>query len=254
MSARKNKWEGVAIALGVDGEGVSPKSFDVASTLRFITAFVGLMEGIAKAEDSKIHLDGLEIRKGSMAAALRSASTGHDIGIATKARLSVVGDTDAPRGLQGKVDAVRESLQLLPPAYTPFIETQSDGRVDLPTSFPEPAGYVEVTTVYGVVSGVGGKHPTVRIATEDDGVYVVRTTRALAKHAGSHLYEPIEATVIVHRVGEKRIDVRLEDFVVLQEMSPEEESAVWREWFARSAPEWDDVDDVEYELRKEDVE
>ncbi len=67
-----------------------------------------------------------------------------------------------------------------------------------------------------------------------------------AKRLGAHLYEAIDIVAKVRRNPEDKIVGGL-----LTEWEPLEEGSgveAWRDWFVRSCPEWEDVDDVEREL------
>ncbi len=240
------------IRLGVDGEGVTPESFDVVATLAFISAFVETMRAAAATEKMEFGLHSLAILPGSAAFAMHAENQPLAEAMLSRTRLYIVGDAEPPHGAKGALTALRKTLETLPAGYEPYVEVRRK-REALPTAFG-PAGLrVEVTNVRGIVVNAGGLNPPrIRLAVDGEGVITPRTSQELATRAGKHLYRPVDAVVTLERDGVKVLETSwVHDFDVVEDMAPADEIKRWKDWFARVGGDWEDIDDIEQELERE---
>jgi len=234
--------------VGVEGEEVTPESFDVLVSLSFLHAFVQLMQSVAKAENRTLDFTGLRVQRGSVAFALQTDTLAVAEDVAEKAQLYVVGAVPTPRGLQTQVGEVRESLEHLP-NVTPFYETR-EGRQSLPTAFPPGPTCVETTEFRAVVHRVGGVKPrVVLVVTGAEMELNLRAEQSIAQRAAKHLYGVVDAVVTLIWEGEKVVECELHDFTPVEDPTAEDEIVQWRRWFAEVGSKWDDVDDLSAELR-----
>lgn len=238
-----------AVVLGVDGEGVSPGSFEVLPTLMFVQTWMSLAEAIAASDGKPLSFTGLTIREGSVAWVLTSLDPELSQSSFEKAHIYVVGDAEVPRGLRTKVVESRKSLGQLPRGYAPFIEIDAK-RNDLPREFPSTNLYREVTTLRGEVVDAGGVRPHVRLASPSR-MFFLSTSRENAKRAGQALYREIEANVALVWDGDQFVEGTLLDFEEIEMLSSDDEIARWRTWFSEAGQDWETVDDIELELGRE---
>lgn len=168
-------------------------------------------------------------------------------------------DSEADRAYRGEgspvLAASRTKAQA--PSFRGIERTFARWRRRRPRRRPRSArvagGGIEVTTLFGYILGVEGLPPTVLILSDFDGVlHVARTSRSLARRAATQLYQPVEATVAILHGERRHLRLRLEEFHVTEALSPEQEIARWRQWFADAKLGWDDVDDIEAELGRKD--
>ena len=237
--------------IGVEGDDVAPEHFDVMPSLRFFVAYVQLMQTLAKAEQRVLDFTGLRVLRGSAAFAYRTDDIRVAEQTAERAQLYLVGGSKIPRGLQTQVSAVQDALQQLPEHVTPFYEAH-ERRHPLPKLFAAESTLVEYTDYRGVVRLVGGIEPRVVLAIHDGDLthLSLHASEALVQRAAKHLYKAIDATVRITWRGERVESAGLEDFTPVEEgLSPAEEAARWREWFAVAGSSWNDVEDIEAELR-----
>lgn len=236
-----------ALKLGVEGDGVSPSSFDVVRTLTFVHAFVSVIDALADGEP--LGLTGLGIAPGSTAFCFDApeADRARVRSMATETQRFVRYEHEAPRGVRSKLADLKAALSHLPPSYRPFVETQGP-RSFIPRVFEKPPVYRETTTMRMTVLSAGGKAPRVRVSTNSISLLSLQTTRSLAKRAGAALYKDIEAVVTLFSEGDTIVDGELHDFEIVDDIDPKEEIRRWSEWLAEAGKEWEDVDDVDREL------
>jgi hypothetical protein len=250
--APKAKPKGNGIRMGVEGEGVSPDSFDVVATLAFVSAFVAAMKATANVDKQEFGLHSLAVIPGSTAFAMEAENEALAQAMLGRTRLYIVGEADPPHGVRGAVTELRKTLEALPTTHRPFVEVKRK-REPLPTSFGAAGLRVEVTNVRGVVVSAGGmRFPRIHLAVEGEGVINPRTSRELAERAGKHLYQHVDAVVTLERDGDKVLESSsVLDFDVIQEMSADDEIKRWKDWFARVGGDWEEIDDIERELGRE---
>lgn len=237
-----------ALRLGVEGDGVSPRSFEVLPTLAFVHAFVSVLEALA--EGRPLHLTGLRIAKGSTAFCFDAPEANHAWlrSMASDTRRFMRYEHEAPRGARSRLADLKTALGHLPPSYRPFFQAHGQERNFLPREFEKPDAYRETTTMRMTVLGAGGKTPRVRVSTDSLPLLPLRANRELTQRAGAALYKNIEAVVTLAWEGDAIIDAELHDFDVIDDMDPQEEIRRWNAWLADVGREWEDVDDIDREL------
>lgn len=238
-----------AITLGVEGDGISPRSFDVLPTLAFVHAFVAVLDAlVGRGQDEQsLRLTGLTIGEGSVAFELRSPEPERIARLANDAQHYLLHEEKAPRGARGKIVELRAALGRMPTSHRPYLEARSK-RIVLPTAFDKPGPYREVTTMRFTVLSAGGRRPRVRVSSDTLPLLSLRANRHLAERAGSALYRQIEAVVTVVSEGSNIVDAELHDFDLVEEVDAQAEITRWKTWFADVGREWEDVDDIEREL------
>jgi hypothetical protein len=110
----------------------------------------------------------------------------------------------------------------------------------------------EYTSMRVTVVQIGGHPPTVTVLNDTDGQFTLRiATEEQAKQLTSCLYKDLDVSAKVFRDANRTItDGKILEFFIVEELSPERELEVWREWFAEAGAGWNDVDDIEEELRR----
>lgn len=254
------------LQLGVEGDGVTPESFDVVATLEFVSAFVAAMRAVADAAELELELHSLQIVPGSAVFAMESANRAVAEEMMSRTRLYIISDAEPPHAAKGPVTELCKALERLPSSHRPFLEVNRS-REGLPTKFESarlytegrPAKlenaelYVEVTNVRGLVIDVGGmKTPRIRLTLEDGRTIAPRASRDLAAKAGMHLYRTVDAVVTLEREGTKVLGTsEIHDFELVEDMAPADEVKRWKRWFADVGGEWEDIEDIEQELGRE---
>lgn len=241
-----------AIRIGVEGENISPKSFDVVATLAFVNAFVATMRAAAEVENHELGLHSLVVRKGSAAFEMQAQNQPLADALLARTHCYLVGKSEPPRGTRGKVVELRQALEGLPSGHQPFVEAKKKRNV-LPTSFADDEIHVEITTVRGIVVRAGGFNPArIHIRMDDDTTINPRAPRNLVEKAGKNLYSWVDAVLTLERRGDKVLESSaVHDFDVIQEMSADDEIRRWKDWFSKVGGDWDDVEDIELELERE---
>lgn len=92
-----------ALKLGVEGDGVSPSSFDVLRTLTFVHAFVSVSDALA--DGKPLGLTGLGIAPGSTAFCFDApeADRARVRSMATETQRFIRHEHDAPKGVRSKL-------------------------------------------------------------------------------------------------------------------------------------------------------
>lgn len=236
------------LIIGVDGDGVTPEHLDVLPSLAFFHAFVRLLQALAKAQDSVLVFTGMRVHRGSAGLALSTESIHLAEATAHRANLYLAGVETPPRGLQTQVAEVRESLMQLR-GVAPFFQA-GKRREQLPTTFEVERTLVEFTEYRGIVHRVGGSTPRVVLVVIDNGLELnLRTSQAIAQDAAQSLYRVIDAAVSITWHGDKVVDSELQGFTPVDDLTAEVEIERWRRWFAVGGSAWDDVEDIERNVR-----
>jgi hypothetical protein len=237
-----------ALRLGVEGDGVSPESFEVLPTIAFVHAFVLVLEALA--EGRRLQLTGLRVVPGSTAFCFEAPEPDHAWirSMTSDTQRFMHHEHEAPRGARSRLADLKAAVGHLPPSYRPFFQAQGQDRTFIPREFEKPAAYRETTTMRMTVLGAGGKTPRVRVSTDSLPLLPLRANRTLTQRAGAALYKDIEAVVTLVWEGDAVIDAELHDFDVIEDMDPQEEIRRWNAWLADVGREWEDVDDIDREL------
>jgi hypothetical protein len=110
----------------------------------------------------------------------------------------------------------------------------------------------EYTSMRVAVVQIEDHPPMVTVLSDTDGQFTLRIAgEEQAKQLASCLYKDLDVSVEIFRDANRTITGgQLLEFFIVEELSPERQLEVWREWFAEADAGWNDVDDIEEELRR----
>jgi hypothetical protein len=229
----------------------TPETVDSAFLCRYAGALLKLLARVAKEDGSELTFTGLRLEEGCVRALVLPNDPDVAKAAADEAAPYVSGDAEPPPGIEADARAVSDILR----------EKLSPGEISniivgpWKTDFkPRPqtarALISELISIRAGVIRVGGVKPAVRFEapSEESAFTLLLSNPDDAPALGALLYQPIDIVATVRRNEEDRVvGGTLDEWEALEPGSGVE---AWREWFRRSAPEWEDVEDVNRELNR----
>jgi hypothetical protein len=232
----------------------SPETIDSAFIFRLGAAYLELIAHVAREQGRELAFRGLRLGDGSTRAYVTPDDPRTAQEAAEEAAPYVSGETEAPPSIEPYARRVSCILQDgLPPAVMADVIIGPWSR-PLATRPPEDRSLsTDTLSVRAKVLRVGGIRPAVRVeTTSEDGAFTLQITPPDAPKLGARLYQDIDLVATVRRDPEwKIVGGTLDSWEPLEEGSGVE---AWREWFRRSCPEWEDVEDVNRALGRTDDE
>ncbi len=233
----------------------SPETIDSAFLCRLGGAYLHLLTRIAREQGRDLTFRGLRLGPGSTCAYVLPNDPKVAEEAADEAAPYVSGEVEPPPGLEAEARAVSGILRDgLPPALVADIIIGPWRRPLAPRPQEDRSLATEVVSLRAKILRVGGIRPAVRVetASEETAFTLLVTHPEDARRLGARLYEEIDLVATVRRDTEwKIVGGTLDSWEPLEEGSGVE---AWREWFRRSCPEWEEIEDVNRALGRSDDE
>lgn len=239
--------------LEIDGPGVTPATIETVSALELVGAYIHLLRRVGQEQGTEIHFTGLEIKDKCAALAMSV-----DVPL-TYVRRAVIDANEyiedreslAPQGVDTLTNRVRHSLRNLPENQRAKIIVGKWKRVirENPDAPVEPSAE-ETTSLRGRILRVGGLRPVVRLRSPSETADFSLRLRSeeVARRLAQYLYTEIDFVARIYRDEEGAIESgELEEFWPIDAGDPVDE---WRAWFSQNAKPWNDVSDIEEEIRR----
>jgi hypothetical protein len=236
----------------IDGPGVSPATLDSVQALELVGAYLHLLRSVAREHGTELEFRGVKIVDKCAAVAVQV-----DVPL-TLVRRAVVDanhyivDHDSTnRSVDTLTQRVRQSLRRLPETQCAKVIVGKWRRLlRESTDIAQNPSAEEVTSLRGRILRVGGLKPTVRIHSQSEvSDFSLRLMdEDVARSLARYLYAEIDFTARVYRDDDGAIESgELEEFWPLTDDDP---VGAWRRWFSENAKPWNDVIDVEAEIRR----
>jgi hypothetical protein len=244
------------LILEVSGPEVRSLTVDAAKMLEFGSAFLSLIQKMAKEDGTTVPLRGLSVLDKCVALAipLQAEHATYVRQISDISGSYVLGG-NVPRGLRGPVNRLKDALRGFPIGYKQKIiigSWERDISVTSLDSNTNPPYAIE--SVRAMVLKVGGKYPTVRLQSlHDESAFTVDVDRELAKKFAEHLYDSADLTLKILRTSEGKIviaELARDGEVIF--VSKDDPTEAWKRWFQPHADHWNGIVDIEGELRNRD--
>lgn len=238
------------IALEIDGAGVSPETVDVPTFLEAAAAFFSLVQGNAREERSDLSLVGLQIV--DKCVALVSGSDRPELSkfYSEKAYLQIEGKLPTPRGLTSTRDRARTAIRKLPGGMAMKLivdDWTAPLILDPPKVVPLDA-LISLRVTITRVTGEPSAKTRLKSKLEKQ-PFSLSISKAQAQQLGPYILREIDVDARIRRDSDGHIvDGKLLDFKPVDYEG--DATTVWRAWYRDNAAEWDQVDDIESELRR----
>lgn len=236
----------------VDGANVDPGNVDSIRLLALASSYLQLVVRLGAEEGVPVSFKGLRVIDKCVAIKVEPNDpvNAQDMAEATGSLLAE--SAEPPKGLAMLVQQVQQSVRQLPKGQVAkVIMGPWQQRLQVPLHLPTPPDSRSIEVIRARVMRTGGKTPTVRIQGVLSGEWLtLEVTSEQAQALGRHLYGEAEFDVVVWRSHEGRATkAKLMDFEIVDaSVDPTE---AWRKWFAPHAVYWDQVEDIEEELRRD---
>lgn len=243
------------IAFELDAPGVHPESAPTVQVLRAAAAYFALLDRDAALAEHPLDLRGLQVRDKCVMFTGRVASPEAARAAIERTNHYLTLETTPPPGLKQLRDRAREAIDAM------GAEFRFKSHVGKGWSLP-----VKVTAegtsrpLDGTISlrarllRVGGRKPVARFESdaEPGRPFSLRTDPNTARELGKHLYREVDVVARVQRstIGEIVDGDLLEHEIVDEDSQGEAGFEAWRTWFREHASAWNEVEDVEGELRR----
>jgi hypothetical protein len=231
----------------------TPTTVDSSFLCRYAGTFLRLLSRVAAEDGRELSFSGLRLEEGSVRAFVLPNDPEVAKDAADEAAPYVSGDAEAPPGLEGDARAVSEILREKLGSGQCSNIIIGPWRTDVA---PRPQVVrslaTELISVRAKILRVGGVRPAVRVETaaEESAFTLILGNPDDAPKLGALLYQPVEIVATVRRDDVDRIvGGTLDEWEALE---PGSGVTAWRDWFRRSAPEWEDVENVERELGRDE--
>jgi hypothetical protein len=247
MKKSRNQEPKIAFEL----HGVTPETVNTIALLRLASSYFEHLRRIGSSKDLELNFEGLTVKnKCVQIAAKASHITAAKKAVEKQARILRLVEP-APPGTEGATESLRDQLRALQPGmHAKVVCGKWSRRLD-----PKSAEHVpwprETTALRVVIVRVGGNQPSAAfLSPSERNQFVLPVTQVQARQLGGRLYSEVDIEAEIERDSEGRISGgKLIDFAIIGDGDPAEE---WRAWFAAAASGWDNVDDIEAELGRND--
>jgi hypothetical protein len=235
----------------IDGGNVAPDNVDAPKMLSMAAAYLTLLQSVAHRFDVDLTATGLQIRDKCVAIVTRTS----DIVTAKLATQEIAaylnGHMDPPHGCRDEAKRLGDALRSLPNQQTARILGGSGWEISLnapPSADDLPAN--ELWSIRAIPYRVGGaKRSIVNFQSElDDIQFSLRTSRKMAQEIAPYIYKPLDIEAEIARAHAGHISGILLNFAPVQDVSPEEALAAWKQWFQENASDLDAVPFEELEV------
>lgn len=236
------------VALEVDGPSVSPENVDAPAFLELASAFFSLLAGNAKQQASDVSLNGIYIH--DKCVALSSSPDKPELGrfLADLSQKQIEGKVKTPRGLVDARDRICRAIRKLPNDYLVRILADDwESSVNLEKQEEEQTeSHISIRAT--AIRITGKPYATIRLESKlEPRNFSLRVTREQAR--GIRVLTDIDISAIVKRDSTGHItDGTLIDFESVSTANDAEEK--WREWYKEHASAWDQIPDIENELKR----
>jgi len=242
-----------ALKLEIDGPGVHPETLDPLATLELGRAYLRLLNKIADEAQVSLEFKGLGIEDKCAALVFPTDKMTFAEQAALEAHRLLGGQQLVPHRLEVVTDDFRAAVRALPKEQSVTVLVGAR-RLPVPVQPQVKQQPVRsITKLRTVVLAVGGKQPTARFLSKSEGPrpFTVRIEEIpVAQQLGAHLFLNVDAEVQVERDNEGTIvGGKLLGFVPVGKA---DDLDAWRAWYKSAALDWDNVEDIEHELGRDD--
>jgi hypothetical protein len=234
----------------VGGAGITPETFDVGLILSLASEYFDALQKTAQLEQSEFKLSGLSIEPGSV----QFATTPSNQRLASRAARSVdaflVGKEAPPAAIRGHISRLQRELRTLGPEHSAVVSLNKYRRSLLPKDTPEQPLRASRTSMRArVVAMYGNNTARFEAAGEKSGFTLRLSGVDVARRLGSHFMGFVQITAKLLRDSDGLIESG--ELLGFQPLQPGSAQKAWGSWMQENAPEWNDIPDVESELKRE---
>jgi len=246
------------LRLEIDGPGVGPASLDPVAALEVGRAYFRLLRQVAEEQGLELGLVGLDIEDKCAAFVVTPDNFKTARQTVGRAHRIVTGEDAASVGLGAAAEEFRAAVRALPSAQTVAVLIGQDRFAVTREAATKPFTRRSITRLRVMVVTVGaGRQPFARLSSKSEPkpfnvtVKDLPRVQALARHLGNL----VDADVALERDSENAvIKGELLEFTPVDSKRGLEGLEAWRKWFALTAPEWLELDDVDAALGRDDDE
>lgn len=251
MKADETKTE---ISIEVDGEGIHTSNVNSVSAYELAACYFRLLCNIGAMEEKEFQLCGVDTRNkcvALVAATKRSLANTARIS-AIKANRYVQGRETPSRGLGVDVKRLQKALRQFPAGNS--IKTVIGKWSEVLTTEQKTDNFYfsESISLRVYLYRAGGLSPataTFRSYSENKS-FAISLDTGILRDIRHYLSDELEITATVTRNSDGDIDGgTLDSFRPVQDV---DSKSAWRNWYTQSGSQWDDIDDIEKELDRDD--
>lgn len=227
------------ITVELDGPMMETTTADPLVVLSFASAYLKALVVVANERTRQpLNLHGLEILDKCIGAV--SWARSEALPLAVDALDRAMND---PFERNDSIRAVGRAVRGLPEHVRPSVII-NDSKRSITAVEPNEEQLVEVSDFLARVFRVGGKPPSVDLIDQVDESHIrLRGPESLIRELSQHLYSLVN--VVAEVVIDPNTNKKTGTLMQFEEVSDVDPVMAWRTWFARNAPEWNDVDDIE---------
>lgn len=237
------------VALEVDGQDVSTENIDAPAVLEIAAAFFSLLQGNAHEEHTPLSLKGIKVI--DKCVAIASGTDKPDLSrlLALKTHMQIEGKIMTPRGLTSLRDRARAAIKKMPELSVTLIADNWSAPILLPVLKIEPIDSM-LSIRATVIRVTGEPYSRVRLKSRlERKRFSLSITKQQAQDIGKHLLAEVDIDARIRRDTEGNIvSGRLTTF---QPVDTEGDPiAQWKSWFKEVGANWNDIADIESELKR----
>lgn len=236
----------------VAGPGLEPENAPTTLALEAASAFFSAIEKVVRIEKRDVSFSGLSVENKCIQFSA-TASDGHS---AFEASVSfheaLSGEKPVPRGISDEINRMRRVSKMLPLAYELRSRVGQRKHLRLTSASPDDLLlWGELASLRGRVESVGGATPKARFSSAFEAqVFSLEASEEMAKSLAKYLYDEVEIEAKIFRDLSGRIrEGQIERFYPLEGAADMESLRKW--YYSVGGDEWDAVDDVERELKRD---
>jgi hypothetical protein len=241
-----------ALQVELDGPGAHPETVDALAFLRITESYFRLLKRAAELKAANIVLTGLSIHDKCIAAVTVPNNPQLAAFYANIAADLIDGKSSPERGLETLTQEAQVALRALP--HTQKVRVKAGRLYRNLAAAEEPVAQLpweQISTRARVLRIGGFSLPRASFAARAQGAFTLDVDESDLPKLGAHVWKDIELEAIVsydaagHIAGGRLVGFTPVAYGI-------DETAAWRSWFQKAAPDWLDVDDIRAELRDDD--
>jgi hypothetical protein len=239
------------IELYLDAPGLTRDSVDSAMLLRLGAAYLEMLLKIAGDQGRELEFHGMRVEPGSTRAFFMASDAEAAQDVADEAATYVSGEeTPAAAGVEPLARTVSTVVRRMGATAKVIIGPWK--RDIVPRSEVDRGFTTEIVSLRAEVLRVGGKIPAVRLtARGEEFPFTLRVANPSdTPKLGALIYQDVDIVATVRRDEDQKIvGGTLDEFYAIPPGSGVE---AWGNWYRQACSEWDDVEDVNRELGRDD--
>jgi hypothetical protein len=242
-----------ALKLEIVGPGAEPETIDAPSVLEFVAAYLQLLRKVAEHEKTQIAINGLTVRNKCVEFSVGVDDVEAAEALARKIEVYLTSPAPRPHGISTYVSRVKESVNGLPSGQQAKVQV---GRSTFPFSRTDVSPVLTWSTVSMRATPIvaGGKKrnkQTCRFSSpsEHQPFSLALDSEEVARKLGALLHREVQVEARIQR--DRSGAITQGSLVRFEELDDGDPFESLKLWFRGNCSGWDDVEDVDAELRRD---